>query len=68
MAQVDGFLAERRNARSDDCDAAKQMLAKLVVESTNLVGFGGHDGISFYWGYVLRVGLPHAEDAPASRA
>ena len=44
------------------------MLAELVVERTDLVGLGGHDGISFCWGYVLRVGLPCAEDAPASRA
>ena len=55
---LDGFLAERRDAGCDDCEAAMEMLAKLVVERTNLVGLGGHDGISFCWGYVLRVGLP----------
>lgn len=43
---LDGFLPERRNARCDDCEAAKQMLAKFVVESTNFIGLGGHDGIS----------------------
>jgi hypothetical protein len=38
--------------------AAKQMLAKLVVESANLVGLGGgHDGISFCWGYVAMAVL-----------
>lgn len=58
----DSFLAEGSDAGCNDCEAAKQMLAKLVVERTNLFGFGGHDGISFYWDYVLRVGLPHAED------
>ena len=44
---LDGFLAERSDAGCDDCEAAVEMLAKLVVESTNLVGLGGHDGISF---------------------
>jgi hypothetical protein len=34
------------------------MLAELVVERTNLVGLGGHDGFSFVWGYVLMAGLP----------
>jgi hypothetical protein len=43
----DGFLAERRNTRCDDCDAAKQMLAELVVERTNLISLSGHDRISF---------------------
>src|SRR6266550_2480969 len=28
----DGFLPERSDARCDDCDASKEMLAKLVVE------------------------------------
>jgi hypothetical protein len=39
---VDGLLAERSYAGRDNCDAAKQMLAELVVERTNLVGLGGH--------------------------
>jgi hypothetical protein len=57
----DGFLAERSDARCNDCEAAKKMLAKLVVERTNLVGLGGgHGGISFCWGYVPIVGLPLA--------
>jgi len=32
----DSFLAEGSDAGCNDCEAAKQMLAKLVVERTNL--------------------------------
>jgi hypothetical protein len=44
------------------------MLPELVVERTDLVGLGGHDGISFCWGYVSMVGLPLTGDELVSRA
>src|ERR1700730_3096629 len=66
---LDGFLPERSNARCDDCEAAKQMLAELVVERTDLAGLGsGHDEISFCWGYVSMVGVACAGTCAGYRA
>src|SRR5262245_49137661 len=39
---LDGLLAERGDAGRDHCHAANKMLAKVVVERTNLVGLGRH--------------------------
>src|SRR5260221_698503 len=41
--RIDGFLAEGSDAGCDDCDAAKKMLAKLVLASTRqLMSMSSH--------------------------